>query len=518
MPTIGGIALSNGRRVGDRDAVVVGDERWNWRELNREMAQVAGELAKLGLRKGDRLAILCANSAEFVLTANAALRLGAIVVPVNTRLAPPEVAYILSDSGSAMLVYGPGEAALATAAADLVDDVLLLSLGPSRNDLDLLASQHGEPVDEDRACESDDAVILYTSGTTGKPKGSLMDHHRAVWAAMAQIVSLGLRDGDRYLHIAPMYHSGGMTYLNVTTLLGGTHVVMPKFDPRLVLEVVESERVSVLFGVPTMYQQMLRQSDLRSRNLSSWRVGVFGAAPMPAVAVEQLLSTFPDVGFFQQCGQTEAGPTGIYSTMEQVRSRPDSSGHLAQPFLEARVVDPEGHDTPAGRVGELIFRGEAVTKGYWRNPTATAETIRGGWLYTGDLMEVSADGAMRLVDRLKDVIITGGRNVYSAEVEQAIAEHPNVADVAVIGRPHPEWGSTIVAFVTPIEGTELSVETVREHCRSLIADYKIPREVVFGPVPRNASGKLLKHMLRNGIHRDSLHPQHAADQSGGACS
>jgi fatty-acyl-CoA synthase len=192
---------------------------------------------------------------------------------------------------------------------------------------------------------------------------------------------------------------------------------------------------------------MLRVDASRSRDLSSWRVGVFGAAPMPAVAVEQLLAAFPHVDFYQQCGQTEAGPTGIYSTMEQVRARPDSSGHIAQPFIEARVVDARGDDTPAGGVGELVFRGEAITKGYWRQPEATAHAIRNGWLHTGDLMHVTEDGAMRLVDRLKDVIITGGRNVYSAEVEQAIAEHPEVADVAVIGRPDPEWGATVTAFV-----------------------------------------------------------------------
>lgn len=496
MPTIGGIALSNARRVPDREAAVVAENHWNWREFGSMMARVAGELDSLGLRKGDRLALLCENSAEFVITSHAASRLGAIVVPLNTRLAPPEVAYILSDSGSAMVAYGHGETELATRAGQLVDGVSLLSLGPSHDHPDLLAGDNGEAIDEDRARESDDAYILYTSGTTGKPKGSLMDHHRAVWAAMAQIVSLGLRDGDRYLHLAPMYHSGGTTFLNATTLLGGTHVVMTKFDAASILKMVERESVNWIFGVPTMYQQLLRQTDLQSRDLSSWRVGVFGAAPMPAAVVEQLLRTFPHVDFFQQCGQTEAGPTGIYSTMQQVKSRPESSGHIAQPFMEARVVGIDGNDTPAGEVGELVFRGEAMTKGYWGNPEATADTIRDGWLHTGDLMEVGADGAMRLVDRLKDVIITGGRNVYSAEVEQAIAEHPDVADVAVIGRPHPEWGSTVVAYITPVEGVDLSADVVREHCRSLIADYKVPREVCFGAVPRNATGKLQKHLLR----------------------
>lgn len=496
MPTIGGTALSNALRVGDREAVVVGDTRLTWRDLEQMTAQVAGELEFSGLSHGDRFAVLCGNSAEFVVAVHAALRLGAIVVPVNTRLAAPEVAYILSNSGSAMLAYGAGMADLATGAGALAGTKTLLSLGPSGVHPDVLSSACGRPVHDDRAIESDDAFILYTSGTTGKPKGSLVDHHRAVWAAMSQIVSIGLRDGDRYVHLAPMYHSGGTTFMNVTTLLGGTHVIAPTFDAESVLDIVEREAVNCVFGVPTMYQQMLRRSDQRPRDLSRWRVGVFGAAPMPAAAVEELLATFGGVDFYQLCGQTEAGPTGIYSTMQQVRSRPDSSGHVAQPFVEARVVAADGSDVSAGEVGELVFRGEGVTKGYWQNPSATTEAIRDGWLHTGDLMEVTADGAMRLVDRLRDVIITGGRNVYSAEVEQAIADHPGVADVAVIGQPHDEWGYTVVAFVTPVDGVDLSEAVLREHCRERIAGYKIPRTVHFGVVPRNAAGKLQKHLLR----------------------
>jgi fatty-acyl-CoA synthase len=442
------------------------------------------------------MVLLASNSPEFIIAAHAASRLGAIVVPVNTRLAPPELAYIVADSGAAVVAFGPDEAVLAhTVIAS--PGVTLVSLGPSTEHVDLLAGGDGT-VDEDRAAEADDAFILYTSGTTGRPKGCLLDHHRAVWAAMAQIVSLGLRDGDRYVHLAPMYHSGGTTFLNATTLLGGTHILAPtKFDPAAVLDIVERDRASWLFGVPTMYQQMLRTDRLDARDVSSWRIGIFGAAPMPAMAVKQLLVTFPHVQFFQQCGQTEAGPTGIYSTMTQIRTRPDSSGHIAQPFTQARVVDQDGTDTPAGHVGELVFRGEGVMKGYWNQPEATSTAIQDGWLHTGDLMEVNADGALRLVDRMKDVIITGGRNVYSAEVEQAIAQQPGVTDVAVIGRPEPEWGQTVVAYVSVAENTVLTVESLRAHCRDLIADYKIPREVVFGPVPRNAGGKLQKQLLRN---------------------
>jgi fatty-acyl-CoA synthase/feruloyl-CoA synthase len=221
---------------------------------------------------------------------------------------------------------------------------------------------------------------------------------------------------------------------------------------------------------------------------------------MPAHAVEELLRTFPNVDFYQQCGQTEAGPTGIFSTMAQVKSRPDSAGHVAFPFMQARVVHPTGADVPAGGVGELQLRGEAVMKGYWHDDDATAETVSAeGWLRTGDLVHVTSDGAMRLVDRLKDVIITGGRNVYSAEVELALAGHPAVADVAVIGRPHPDWGATIVAMVAVRDGSSLTLDELRAHCAARIADYKIPRELVLAPVPRNGAGKVQKHLLRKAI-------------------
>jgi fatty-acyl-CoA synthase len=497
MPTIGGTALLNAERVGEREAIVTAERRWTWRELETDVANTASALQAFGLRKGDRIAVLCANSPEFIIVSHAASRLGAIVVPVNTRLAAPELAHILDDSGTTVLAFNPGEIALAEAAGGKAASVALLSMGPSTRHPDLLAGGYGDPVHEDRAVEHDDAFILYTSGTTGKPKGVLLDHHRAVWAAMAQIVSLGLRDGDRYLHLAPMYHSGGMTFLNATTLLGGTHIVVPKFDPRSVLELIERYSATWLFAVPTMYQQILRCDDANRCDLASWRVGIFGAAPMPAAAIERLLAAFPHVAFFQQCGQTEAGPTGIYSTMDQVRSRPLSSGHLAQPFVEARVVDEHGNATPPGHVGELVFRGEAITKGYWNQPQATQEVIRNGWLHTGDLMQVYDDGAMRLVDRLRDVIITGGRNVYSTEVEQAIADHPQVADVAVIGRPDPEWGETVVAFITAVDGSDVTSDSIRQHCTARIADYKIPREFVFAAIPRNGAGKVQKQLLRS---------------------
>lgn len=496
MPTIGGIALANSRRIPNREAVVDGRRRWTWADIEVYIATAAASMHNYGLRRGDRLTLVCGNSAEFIVASHAASRLGLIVVPANTRLAPPELAHILDDSGAVLVGYGADYEDLAESACAIASSTKPCALRDGARHSNLLIDGSGDLMHEDLAGESDDAFILYTSGTTGRPKGVLIDHHRAVWAAMAQIVSLGLRDGDRYLHLTPMYHSGGTTFLNTTTLLGGTHIIAKSFDPAQTLDLVEREKVSWLFGVPTMYQQILRQGLRKRRDLSSWRIGVFGAASMPASAVEGLLDAFPDVEIFQQCGQTEAGPTGIYSTAAQVRDNPNSSGHIAQPFMEARVIDADGQITEPGGVGELIFRGEAVMKGYWKKPTATVEALRDGWLRTGDLMRVGTDGSLALVDRLKDVVITGGRNVYSAEVEQAIASHPDVADVAVVGQPDPEWGATVVAVVATVADASLTEADVQAYCRQQIADFKVPRSVVFAAVPRNPAGKVQKQKLR----------------------
>jgi acyl-CoA synthetase (AMP-forming)/AMP-acid ligase II len=215
--------------------------------------------------------------------------------------------------------------------------------------------------------------------------------------------------------------------------------------------------------------------------------------------VEQLISTLPHVEFMQLCGQTEAGPGGVYQTAAQVAERPDASGRQALPFTEVRVVDLEGRDVAPGEVGEMVLRGESIMKEYWRKPEATADTLRDGWLHTGDLTRVDPDGYLTVVDRLKDMIITGGRNVYSVEVEAALAGHPDIVDCAVVARPHPDYGESIVAVVTPREGAVVTLDDVRAFCAGRIADFKIPHDVVVGAVPRNPSGKILKHRLRDAV-------------------
>jgi acyl-CoA synthetase (AMP-forming)/AMP-acid ligase II len=479
---------TNARRVPDRQALVGDSRRLTWAQLDEQVDRAAAALSALGLGRGDRCALMSANSDWFVIAYFAVLRLGAILVPVGPRLAPPEVQYVLDDSGASMLLFAPELAVI-------VNRIELTALELPR----LIENEGGAglppPV---KLRPDDDAIIIYTSGTTGRPKGALFDHQRVAWTGLQQTATCGFSEHECYLHVIPLHHSAGLALLITMVMLGARNVVMGSFEPAAVLDTIERERVTAMLAVPTMYRFLLREPGLAEHNLSSWRVGIFGAAPMTATAVREMIDGFPTVRFFQQCGQTEAGPSGIYQTPEQVRARPDASGGQPRPYCEVRIVDLEGNDIGPGETGELLMRGRSVMKGYWNRPRETAEALRDGWLHTGDLVRLDDDGAMTVVDRIKDMIISGGRNVYSVEVENALASHPGVSDCAVIGRPHPDWGESIVAVVAPRDGASVpDLPGLRDHCRAQIADYKLPHEVLpVHSIPRSPAGKILKQDLR----------------------
>ncbi|MGH3152343.1 MAG: class I adenylate-forming enzyme family protein [Streptosporangiaceae bacterium] len=502
MPTIPGSLRSTARRVPDAPALAFGDRVCTYAELDAAVNRMASSLAGLGLRRGDRFALMAANSDRFVVAFYAALRCGAIVVPVNPASAPPEIAYLLGDSGAAVFAFDPATAGAVTTALAAVRPPVAVALGAAQGFADLTELAAAAPQGEAAGVvtEADDALILYTSGTTGRPKGALFDHHRVMWAGFIFVSSCGMRAGDRFLHVAPLYHAAELGIMLIPgTMIGAKHVILPRFDPAAVLDTLESEQITMFFGVPAMYQFLLRLPDLAGRDLSCWRTGLFGAAPMPASAVERLVTALPQVSFLQLCGQTEGGPGGVYCDAGQVKARPDASGRQALPFTEARVADPQGRDVGPGGVGELLLRGESVMKGYWNKPAETAEALRDGWLHTGDLARVDADGYLTLVDRLKDMIITGGHNVYSVEVEAALAAHPDITDVAVIGRPHPDYGESIVAVITPRDGASITLDDVRAFLRDRLTGYKLPHQVITGAIPRNPSGKILKHKLREAV-------------------
>ena len=508
MATIPGTLAVNARRCPDRVAVVFGERSYTHAAFDQAVNQAAHALRAAGLRRGDRMLLMSGNSDQFMLALYAGLRLGALIVPVNPASAAPELQHILGDSGASLLVFGGGTQNVIRAADSFLHGALTgppIAMDPVqgyRNLGDLAADRPTTPPGVEVA-ESDDALILYTSGTTGRPKGALFDHHRILWVGINTSLMLGLRDGDRILHVAPMYHAAELAMLVCGgTLVGATHVVLPSFAPQTVLDALEQHRINVFFGVPTMYQLLLRDPTLPDRDLAAWRVGLFGAAPMPASAVRAAIAALPHVELIQACGQTEGGPGGIYCAAEEVRARPDASGRSALFNTEARVVDPDGDDVLPGGTGELILRGETVMKEYWRNPTATAETLRGGWLYTGDLATIDRDGYITLVDRMKDMIISGGRNIYSVEVENALAAHPGIAEIAIVARKHEVYGETVVAVVNPLPGQAISLEELRDFGADRLSGYKLPRELILRGLPRTPSGKVLKHMLRADLEKD----------------
>ncbi len=502
MPTIDGALRATARRVPDAEALSFGDNNFTYAELDAAVERVACALAGLGLTKGDCIALMSTNSDRFILTFYAAHRLGAIFVPINPSSAPPEIEYLLEDSGAVVFVFDPAlstavDATIAKGLPATCRKVVALGEAGTHTNLLALAEKSDGRRPEVDIREDDDALILYTSGTTGKPKGALFDHHRSMWVSVNTIATCGMKVGDRFLHVAPLFHAAELCIMLMPgTMLGAKHVVLSGFDPMVVADKLESERITMFFGVPTMFQFLLKVPNLAQRDLSAWRTGLFGAAPMPASAVEQLVTTLPQVEFLQLCGQTEGGPGGIYSNAQQVKDRPDASGRQPLPFTECRVVDSAGNDVAPGDTGELLLRGETIMKGYWNKPEATAETIVDGWLHTGDVARLDADGYMTLVDRLKDMIITGGHNVYSVEVENALAAHPDIADCAIVSKPHPEYGESIVAVVTPVEGATVTLDQIKEFCRERLSHYKVPHELLLRSIPRNPSGKIMKHVIR----------------------
>ncbi|MGO2002757.1 class I adenylate-forming enzyme family protein [Arthrobacter rhombi] len=503
MADLAGILARTARGCPDRIALSYCGVTHSYAELDARVSQLAHEFASRGLAKGDRLVMVCGNNDAFVIAFYAGLRAGAIVVPVNPKSAPREIDHFLTDTEAKLLVFGPEVAPSITQwrqATDIDSPVPALALGDSDGYEDILGAAAKQPTDAPAVeiSEEDDALIIYTSGTTGRPKGALFDHHRVIWVGINACVGFGLRVGERLIHVAPLFHSADLNLVLVPgMMLGSTHFILPAFDPEAVLETIEKERIGFFFGVPTMYSFLMRSPSLATRDLSSLRICMYGAAPMPADLAQKIVAALPDTWIVQACGQTEGGPGGIILTHEEVLERPAASGRFPIANTEVRIVGADGHDAAPGEVGEMIMRGETMMKGYWRQPEATAATVRDGWVHTGDLAQMDAEGYITLVDRMKDMIITGGHNVYSAEVENALAGHPAVADIAVVGRPHLEYGETVVAVVTPLEGQEVTLKSLCEYAQDRLSHYKLPRELVIAQIPRNPSGKILKHRIRD---------------------
>jgi fatty-acyl-CoA synthase len=467
MHTIDRMLRDRARITPERVAIDEGGRLWTYRELDER----SDELAR-GLTRGERVSTLTGNSAEHVVVFFACAKAGAILHPISWRLSPAEIAYQLDDAEPAFFLVEDEH-------RNLADNALALAtVSPAPEILsDKLSQGTFGPRDDDGL------LLIYTSGTTGKPKGALLTHANCFWTNLSFDLATGIRPDDVVLQVLPQFHCGGW---NVQALLawwkGATVVLERGFDAKRALELIERKRVTTTMGVPANYLFMAQEPRFADADLASLRLAVVGGAPMP----EALLDTWAERGvdIVQGYGLTEAAPNVLCLPPEDARRKAGFAGK-PYPYVECDV-SPEG---------ELLVRGPNVFPGYWRNDAATAETIVDGWLHTGDVVERDDEGYYRIRGRLKDMVISGGENIYPAEIESVLHEHPAVADAAVVGVPDERWGEVCAAFV--VLSTEATEEDLRLHCGDRLARYKVPKAFHFvDELPRNSMGKIQKSELK----------------------
>jgi acyl-CoA synthetase (AMP-forming)/AMP-acid ligase II len=491
----------NARNNAKKTALIFNGRIFTYAEFNADANRIANALVAYGVKTGDKIAIMMKNSAQFAFVYYGILKAGGVAVPINFRLTPHEVNYILQDSDSIIIFADDDLAETVQKAVEGNEQVRLKIIAGSTklNNQILLSEFRSSDTNNPSAgvLESDDAEILYTSGTTGLPKGVVLDHHRILHVGFTTIMTMKMGHEDQLLHIAPLFHSAQLNLFLVTgTLLGCTQVISQDFNPLETLKDIDEHKISLFFGVPTMYNFLLQVPNLEKYDLTSVKRCGYGAAPMPVALLQQSMEMFGTDQFYNLCGLTEGGPGGVFLLPEEHRTKLGASGRASH-LTDARVVDEHGEDVPPGQVGEFIIKGETIMKEYYKKPEETRKALKDGWLYTGDLAKMDEDGFITLVDRKKDMIISGGENVYSTEVEHVLYKYKDILEAAVIGIPHEVWGETVAAIIVPKPGTEINHGELQQFCRHELAGYKIPRVIyALDQLPRNASGKVLKYQLR----------------------
>jgi len=501
MPGIGFWLTKRELLNGNREALVDGGRRLTYRQLNRRVNQLARFLQGMGLKRGDRCAILAYNCLEFVEVIFATAKLGLILVPLNWRLAPAELSFIISDSGAETLFFDPEFAAAVESLKGKTALRRFISIGQKEiagatGYEKALTSQRDEEPEPDRTVELDTPhIIMYTAGTTGRPKGAILGQGASFWNAVNMSLCVDLTSKDRTLTVLPLFHVGGIGLYTLPTLYqGGTAVIQRTFDPKVTFRLIKDERIDVLFGVPAIFLFLMQDPDFKSGTMSRLRSVMSGGAPLPVSLIHQ----YHEAGIILQqgFGMSEAAP-GI-AALDRDRALA-KAGSIGRPLfhMEVRIVDDQNHDQAVGQTGELLIRGPNLMQRYWNRPEATAEAFTEGWLHTGDLARMDEDGDLYIVERKKDMYISGGENVYPAEVENTIFELPQVAEAAIIGVKDKTWGEVGRAIVVLKPGQKLTETEVLNFLKGRLAKYKVPRSVVFvDQLPRNAAGKVLKNVLK----------------------
>ena len=506
----------------EKEAIVCHEKRFTYGQWADRIYRLANFLKERGIDKGDRVAILHQNSHEFLEAYFAAAQLGAILNPLNIRLSPGELSFILEDAGATLLIasrrYEEKVAALEEKGT-VIRQIIWTGLGrlpdayTSFDYEEILegASDASPPVPSIHG--NDIAQLYYTSGTTGRPKGVMLSHKNVCTHALAAIAELRLGDRDHWIHAAPLFHLADAWATFAITWVGGKHVLIEDFEPRSVLSTLEQERITITNMIPTMLNILVNEPGVNNYDFSSLRAILSGGAPIASEVVRRIMETFK-CDYIQTYGMTETSPYLTLSILKEglIQLSPEEQFHYkaktGRPFIGVllKVVREDGREISHNEeeVGEIIVKGDIVTEGYWNRPEETVEVLKDGWLHTGDMATMDAEGYVNIVDRKKDVIITGGENVYSIEVENALYAHPAVLEAAAVGVPDPKWGEAVKAVVVLRPGYQATEKAIIDHCKTQIARYKAPKSIDFvKELPKTGSGKIYKQGLKAG-YRSSL--------------
>ncbi|MCF3121506.1 acyl-CoA synthetase [Streptomyces arenae] len=492
--TVDGVLRRSARRTPRRTALHYGERSWTYEELDDAVSRAATVLRAQGLASGDRVGAYAHNSDAYLIGFLACARAGLVHVPVNQNLTGDDLAYIVRQSGSSLVLADPD------LAGRLPEGVPALALRDAEDSL--LARLAGAAVYEGEGPGAEDvAQLLYTSGTTALPKGAIMTHRALVHEYVSAITALDLKAADKPVHSLPLYHSAQMhVFLLPYLAVGAENTILDAPDPERIFELVEAGRADSLFAPPTVWIGLSRHPGFATRDLGALRKAYYGASIMPVPVLERLRSRLPGLGFYNCFGQSEIGPLATVLGPDEHEGRMDSCGRPVL-FVEARVVDEDGQEVPDGTQGEVVYRSPQLCEGYWDKPEETAEAFRDGWFHSGDLAVRDAEGCFTVVDRVKDVINSGGVLVASRQVEDALYEHEGVAETAVIGLPDERWIEAVTAIVVRADtsaGKGLTAPGLIAHARERLAHFKAPKRVLFvDGLPRNASGKILKRELRD---------------------
>jgi long-chain acyl-CoA synthetase len=482
-------ALQRGVTVAPgRDAVVDGETHLTFVELDERARRLSAAMRGLGLEAGDRIALLLANGHRYIECYVALPAAGFVIVPLNSRLSEAELRYILVDAGVRLLITDR-----ATGVDEVVERVVRV---PDEYDGLIAAASDFTAVSTDVA-EDSLAGLFYTGGTTGPAKGVMLTHRSLIANMWNTLVHTGLSPDDRYLVMAPMFHAAGTVAVLACLALGASEITVPAFDAALVLDTIEAEQATVTLGVPTMLVALIEEQRRRRRDTSSLRLICHGASPIAVETIRRCREAFPTAAMTHLYGATETAPLATALSDEHLHLDGPLARSCGQAVIgvEIAIEGADGTVAGPGDVGEVVIRGSNLMTGYWNKPDETGAALRDGWYHSGDLGYLDDHGHLFLVDRAKDMIITGGENVYSTEVEQALMTHPAVLECAVYGIPHETWGEAVAASVVLTEA--VPVDELQDHCRGLIAGFKVPRHIdAVDALPKSAAGKILKRELR----------------------